>query len=108
MTFTIVMNETLLVNDVRLVDQFISFSDRHETLVTVLGEEAENPGDRRAVSLESRTVNKMGRIQGSVEAVTVLDIMEKIQAPSYIIKTDIQKYDCKVRFSVIFITISVH
>ena len=72
--------------------------------MTVLGEEAENPGDRRAVSLESRAVNKMGRIQGSVEAVTVLDIMEKIQAPSYIIKTDIQKYDCKVRFSVIFIT----
>ena len=64
--------------------------------MTVLGEEAENPGDRRAVSLESRAVNKIGRIQGSVEAVTVEDIMEKIRAPSYIIKSDIQKYDCKV------------
>ena len=41
---------------------------------------------------------KMGKIQGSVEAVTVQDIMEKIQAPSYVIKTDIQKYDCKVLF----------
>ena len=63
--------------------------------MTVMGEEAENPGDRMAVSLESSTANKLG----SVEAVTVVDIMEKIQAPSYIIKTDIEKYDCKAGFS---------
>ena len=44
----------------------------------------------------------MGKIQGSVEAVTVQDIMEKMLAPSYIIKTDIQKYDCKVPFYVAF------
>ena len=62
--------------------------------MTVNGEEAENPGDRMAVSLESSTVNKLG----SVEAVTVVDIMERIQAPSYIIKTDIEKYDCKEGF----------
>ena len=51
-----------------------------------------------AVTLDEGYSNKMGKIQGSVEAVTVQDIMEKIQAPSYVIKTDIQKYDCKVLF----------
>ena len=68
--------------------------------MTVLGisQNPQNPGDRMAVSLESRSANKFGKIQGSVKAVTVVNIMEKIHAPSYIIKTDIQKYDCKVRF----------
>ena len=36
--------------------------------------------------------------QDTVKAVTVVDIMEMSKAPSYIIKTDIQKYDCKVIF----------
>ena len=70
-------------------------SDRHETLMAVSGQ-ALNPGDKMAVTLDDGYSNKMGKIQGSVEAVTVEDIMERIQAPSYIIKTDIQKYDCKV------------
>ena len=58
--------------------------------------QAQNPGDKMALSLEDGYLNDKGKLQGSVEAVTVEDIMEKIQAPSYIIKTDIQKYDCKV------------
>ena len=73
-------------------------SDRHETLVAVSGKDALNPGDKMAVTLDVGYSNKIGKIQGSVEAVTVQDIMENIQAPSYIIKTDIQKYDCKVLF----------
>ena len=72
------------------------FSDRHETLMAVSGKDALNPGDKMAVTLDVGYSNKMGEIQGSVEAVTVQDIMEKIKAPSYIIKSDIQKYDCKV------------
>ena len=59
--------------------------------------QAQNPGDRMALSLDDGYLNNMGKIQGLVEAVTVQDIMEKIPAPSYIIKTDIQKYDCKVK-----------
>ena len=76
------------------------FSDRHETLVAVSGEEAENPGDRMAVTVtwDLGSLNNKRKVQGSVKAVTVEDIMEKIEAPSYIIKTDIQKYDCKVIF----------
>ena len=76
-------------------------SDRHETLMAVSGEEAENPGARMAVSWDLGSSNNMTKIQGSVKAVTVEDIMEKIKtkASSYIIKTDIQKYDCKVIFS---------
>ena len=64
--------------------------------MAVSGKDALNPGDKMAIPLDLGTANKMGRIQGSVEAITVEDIMEKIQAPSYIIKSDIQKYDCKV------------
>ena len=67
-----------------------------ESLVTVSGEEADNPGDRMAVSWDLRMASNSGKNHGRVEAVTVLDIMDKIRAPSYIIKTDIQKYDCKV------------
>ena len=67
--------------------------------MTVSGEEADNPGDRMAVTWDQRMDNDIRRKQGWVEAVTVLDIMDKIQAPSYIIKTDIQKYDCKVIYS---------
>ena len=64
--------------------------------MTVTGEETENPGDKMAAPLDLRYDMDMGRIQGSVEAVTLEDVMMKIQAPSYIIKTDIQGYDCKV------------
>ena len=64
--------------------------------MTVSGDEADNPGDRMAVTWDLRTAGDIGKKQGWVEAVTVEDIMDKIQAPSYIIKTDIQKYDCKV------------
>ena len=71
-------------------------SDRHETLMAVSGEDAENPGDRMAVTSDLGNSNNIGKIQGSVEAVTVEDLMERIKASSYIIKTDIQKYDCKV------------
>ena len=71
-------------------------SDRHETLMAVSGKDAMNPGDKMAIKFDLGIANKMERIQGSVEAVTVEDIMEKIRAPSYIIKSDIQKYDCKV------------
>ena len=56
------------------------------------GVEAGNPGDTMAVTVDQRITNE----EGTVEAVTVEDIMEGIPAPSYIIKTDIQKYDCKV------------
>ena len=56
------------------------------------GVEAGNPGDTMAVTVDQRLTNG----EGTVEAVTVEDIMERIPAPSYIIKTDIQKYDCKV------------
>ena len=76
----------------------IIFSDKHETLMAVSGKDALNPGDKMAVTLDEGYSNKMGKIQGSVEAVTVQDIMDKIPAPSYVIKTDIQKYDCKVLF----------
>ena len=64
--------------------------------MAVSGKDALNPGDKMAIKFDLGTAKKMGRIQGSVEAVTVEDIMEKIRAPSYIIKSDIQKYDCKV------------
>ena len=72
---------------------------------------AQNPGDTEAVSLDLSEANKIGRIQeGIVEAVTVEDILETIPAPSYIIKTDIQKYDCKVynvfTMSILLITFS--
>ena len=51
---------------------------------------AQNPGDTEALSLDLAVGNKIGRIQeGIVEAVTVEDIMERIPAQSYIIKTDI-------------------
>ena len=73
-------------------------SDCHETLMAVSGEDAENPGDRMAVTSDLGNSNNIGKIQGSVEAVTVEDLMERIKASSYIIKTDIQKYDCKVIF----------
>ena len=56
------------------------------------GVEAGNPGDTMAVTVDKSITNE----EGTVEAVTVEDIMEGIPAPSYIIKTDIQKYDCKV------------
>ena len=64
--------------------------------MAVSGKDAMNPGDKMAIKFDLGIANKMERIQGSVEAVTVEDIMEKIRAPSYIIKSDIQKYDCKV------------
>ena len=67
--------------------------------MAVSGKEAENPGDRMAVTWGLESLNNIGKIQGSVKTVTVEDIMQKIIAPSYIIKTDIQKYDCKVIFS---------
>ena len=70
--------------------------------MAVSGEEAVNPGDRMAVTSDS---NNMGKIQGSVEAVTVEDVMERIKAPSYIIKTDIQKYDCKVILFSLFLKV---
>ena len=66
--------------------------------MAVSGGDALNPGDKMAVTLDEGYSNKLGKIQGSVEAVTVQYIMNKIQAPSYVIKTDIQKYDCKVLF----------
>ena len=66
--------------------------------MAVSGEDAENPGDRMAVTSDLGNSNNIGKIQGSVEAVTVEDLMERIKASSYIIKTDIQKYDCKVIF----------
>lgn len=51
--------------------------------------------------------NNMEKIQqDTVKAVTVMDIMEMIKAPSYIIKTDIQKYDCKVIY--IFFLVEKH
>ena len=50
-----------------------------------------------AITLDQ--ANNMETIhQDTVKAVTVVDIMEMVKAPSYIIKTDIQKYDCKVIF----------
>ena len=64
--------------------------------MAVSGKDSLNPGDKMAVTLDVGYLSKIGKIQGSVDAVTVQDIMEKVQAPSYIIKTDIQKYDCKV------------
>ena len=85
-----------------LFEEKIICSDRHETLLAVSGKDALNPGDRMAVTSDLGNSNNMGKIQGSVEAVTVQDIMEKMLAPSYIIKTDIQKYDCKVPFYVAF------
>ena len=68
------------------------FSDQHETLLAVPGADALNPGDTMAVTADQRIENA----KGTVEAVTVKDVMEGIPAPSYIIKTDIQYYDCKV------------
>ena len=56
------------------------------------GGDALNPGDTMAVTVDQRITNA----KGTVEAVTVEDIMERIPAPTYIIKTDIQNYDCKV------------
>ena len=56
------------------------------------GGDALNPGDTMAVTVDQRVTNA----KGTVEAVTVEDIMERIPAPTYIIKTDIQNYDCKV------------
>ena len=69
--------------------------------MAVSGDGAENPGARMAVSWDLGSSNNMTKIHGSVKAVTVEDIMEKIKtkASSYIIKTDVQKYDCKVIFS---------
>ena len=64
--------------------------------MAVSGKDALNPGDKIAVTLDLGHSKRMGKIQDLVEAITVQDIMEKIQAPSYIIKTDIQQYDCKV------------
>ena len=55
-----------------------------------------NPGDTMAVSLDQGTETDVWRSPDLVEAVTVEDIMERFPAPFYIIKTDIQKYDCKV------------
>ena len=80
-------------------------SDRHETLMAVSGEDAENPGDRMAVTSDLGNSNNIGKIQGSVEAVTVEDLMERIKASSYIIKTDIQKYDCKVILFSLFLKV---
>ena len=67
------------------------FSDQHETLVVLPGVN-QNPGDTMAVTVDQGITKD----KGTVEAVTVEDIMERMPAPSYIIKTDIQKYDCKV------------
>ena len=67
------------------------FSDQHETLVIKPGVD-QNPGDTTAVTVDQGITKD----KETVEAVTVEDIMERIPAPSYIIKTDIQKYDCKV------------
>ena len=52
-------------------------SDRHETLMAVSVKDALNPGDRMAVTSDLGNSNNIGKIQGSVEAVTVQDIMEK-------------------------------
>ena len=60
--------------------------------MAVPGVEAGNPGDTMAVAVDKTITNS----KGTVEAVTVEDIMERIPAPSYIIKTDIQNSDCKV------------
>ena len=64
--------------------------------MAVSGKDALNPGDKMAITFDLGIANKMDRFQGSVEAVTVEDIIEEIRAPSYIIKSDIQKTDCKV------------
>ena len=70
-------------------------SDRHETLMAIHGKDHLNPGSKMAIRLA--LANNMETIQqDTVKAVTVLDIMEMVKAPSYIIKTDIEKYDCKV------------
>ena len=82
----------------------VPYSDRHESLLTVSGKEADNPGD----SWDLRMASNSGKNHGRVEAVTVLDIMDKIQAPSYIIKTDIQKYDCKVNIQISYFSICIN
>jgi len=69
-------------------------SDRHETLMAVPGKDHLNPGSKMAITLD--LANNMETIhKDTVKAVTVVDIMEMVKAPAYIIKTDIQKYDCK-------------
>ena len=55
----------------------------------------QNPGDTKAVTGDSGD-HGITNEKATVEAVTVEDIMDRIPAQSYIIKTDIQKYDCKV------------
>ena len=72
------------------------YSDRRETLRAVSIKEDLNPGDTKAVSLDQGVESEVWRGQNLVEAVTLEDIMERFPAPFYIIKTDIQKYDCKV------------
>ena len=65
--------------------------------MAVSGKDHLNPGSKMAITLD--LANNMETIhQDTVKAVTVVDIMEMVKAPSYIIKTDIQKYDCKVIF----------
>ena len=68
------------------------FSDRHEDLLAEAGMEAVNPGSKMAVAL-SNTEEKLNK---PMRAVTIRDIMDRVAASTYIIKTDIEKYDCKV------------
>ena len=73
------------------------FSDLQEALMIVPGVN-QNPGDTKAVTGDSGD-HGITNEKATVEAVTVEDIMDRIPAQSYIIKTDIQKYDCKVYVS---------
>ena len=58
--------------------------------MAVPGKDHLNPGSKMAITLD--LANNMETIhQDTVKAVTVVDIMEMAKAPSYIIKTDIQK-----------------
>ena len=54
--------------------------------------EAVNPGSKMAVALGD-TEDKLNK---PMRAVTISDIMDRVAASTYIIKTDIEKYDCKV------------
>ena len=63
--------------------------------MAIPGKDHLNPGSKMAITLD--LAKNMETIhQDTVKAVTVVDIMEMEKAPAYIIKTDIQRYDCKV------------
>ena len=79
-----------LMNTSRRVEFVLNaVSDKYETLYPIMEVEG-NGGSSKAVK------ERMTSEWSAVKSVTLPDILSVIPAPAYIVKTDLQGYDCQV------------